>query len=253
VSKANKKTKTSKTKSGHSKTTSVTAKTKAPPAREEVMDRTALKGIVEQLKGAGVEVKVLKGDTDDVLQKKVNEALQKLPSEDVVRKLESVDPDKLVSVIGRDCLGLFIDLSDVSCIRCTDATQCVAAFIKNVRGLPDLSKVTTAEDKPREVARNAIAPVTRYEHRRAVYVRDVPNPNPPGDDLHDTIGRVLKEQPEDLQQLRAIVEDEFNLDSDADFMKFVTALRDPKEGVIKLDVDLSEADKSALREAGYEI
>lgn len=217
------------------------------------MDRAALKSIAAQLKGAGSEIKVLKTDTDEQIQVKVNAALQKLPSSEVIRKLESVDPNKLVTVLGRDCMGLFIDLSDVSCVRCADASSCVAAFIKNVKGFPDLQKAAVDEVKAPARITNTVVPATRYTPDRLVFVRDVPNPNPEGDDYHDTFARVLSEQPETLKELRAIVEDDFDLDNDGDFMKFVTTMRDPKEGIIKLDVDLSEPDKKALREAGYEV
>lgn len=220
---------------------------------EETMDRKMLKEIAFELKGAGADIKVLKSDTDDVLQRKVNEALQKLPPEDVVKKLEQVDPTKLVTVLKRDCLGLFVDFSDVSCVRCTDASACVKLFVGNLKGMPDLSSAKA--DQPKEVAKGApkASPASRYEPDRRVFVRDVPNPKPEGDDYHDTIDRVLEKQPETLKELRALVEQDFELDSDADFMKFVTAMRDPKEGVIKLDVDLTDKDKAALRRAGYEI
>lgn len=227
------------------------SKTEAKP--EEIMDRAVLKGIVGQLKAAGSDVKVLKSDTDEALQRKVNEALQRIPSEEVAKTLESIDPNKLVTVLKQDCFGLFVDFSDVSCVRCSDATACVTAFLKNMRKMPDLKNAMTDAEKPKAEPSKQAPPVTRYSPDRLVFVRDVQNPNPKGDDLHDTIRRVLDDQPETLGQLRAIVEEDFDLESDADFMKFVTALRDPKEGVIKLDADLSDADKVALRKAGYEV
>jgi hypothetical protein len=232
------------------------AKTKSKP--EEIMDRSTLVGLARMLKGAGSDVKALKSDTDEQLQKKVNEAIQQLPSDEIVKKLEAVDPNKLVAVLKRDCLGIFVDFSDVSCIRCPDASQCVAKFIENLKGgmaelkgaMPD-AKAETKLDTKTESAK--ISPVTRYEAKRLVFVRDVKNPNPKGDDYYDTIESVLDKQPETLGELRAIVEKDFDFDGDGDFMKFVTALRDKKEGVIKLDVDLSEDNKVELRKAGYVI
>lgn len=230
--------------------------TKKPPAKppEEIMDRVSLKAIVSQLKGMGSDVKVFKSDTDDALQKKVNEALQKLPAPDMLKKLETIVPEKLVSVLKRDCLGIFIDLSDVSCVRCVDAGTCARTFISNLKtGLKGIGPALPTAAPEKKAAKVAITPVTRYQRKRLIFVRDTKNPNPVGDPYHDTIDRILKDQPETLGQLRAICEQDFDIDSDGDFMTFVTALRDPKEGVIKLDVDLSESNKAALREAGYDV
>lgn len=230
-------------------------KTKTDKQPEEVMDRPTLISIARLLQGAGSEVKALKRDTDAELQKKLNEALQRLPSAEVVKQLEAIDPNKLVNELKLSCLGIFIDLSDVSCVHCPDAGTCAKKFIENIQG--GFSHVKAAAGKPEaakpDAPKPSITPVTRYEASRAVFVRDVKNPNPKGDDYHDTIQRVLDEHPETLGELRAILEDDFDFDGDGDLMKFVTALRDPKEGVIKLDVDLSDADKAALREAGYKV
>ncbi len=223
---------------------------------EEIMDRATLKGIASQLKGAGATLKVLKSDTDEALQRKVNDALKALPSAEVLKKLESIDPDKLVNVLKQDCIGIFIDLSDVSCVRCPDASKCVTRFIENLKDGMKVAQGAMAEaagqpEAKKEAAK--LAAVTRYEPKRAIFIRDVPNPNPEGDDYHDTIQRVLDEEPENLGELRAIVEDDFDLEGDGDFMKFVTAMRDPKEGILKLDVDLTEENKVALRKAGYDV
>lgn len=223
---------------------------------EEIMDRATLKGIASKLKGAGSKLKVLKGDADEALQRKVSEALQQLPSAEVLEKLGRVDPGKLVA-LKRDCLGIFIDLSDVACVRCRDVAHCMATFIQNLKG--GMSVVDGAvvaegdEPKPKEKTPTKPIAATRYESGRLIFIRDVPNPNPKGDDYHDTIQRVLDDQPDNLGELRAIIERDFDLEGDGDFMKFVTALRDPKEGVIKLDVDLSEGDKAELKAAGYDL
>lgn len=233
------------------------AKTKPKP--EETMDRPILVGLARMLKDAGSDMKALKSDTDEQLQKKVNEAIQQLPVPEIVKKLEAIDPNKLVAVLKRDCLGIFVDFSDVSCVRCPDAKQCVSKFIENLKGGMDDLKGAMPDDggKPKPDAkaklRAKLPPVTRYEAKRLVFIRDVKNPNPEGDDYHDTIDSVLNEQPETLGELRAIVEKDFDFDGDGDFMKFVTALRDEKEGVIKLDVDLTEDNKVELRKAGYAV
>lgn len=226
-----------------------------PEKEKETMDRGALKAIASQLKDMGSDIKVLKSDTDDQLQKKVNEQLQKMPKDEVLKKLETIVPDKLVQVLKRDCIGIFIDLADVSCIKCKDAGKCASLFLQNLKGgFSDLSKALpekVVEEKV--VEKTKIKPVSRYEGDRLVFVRDVKNPNPKGDELYDTLQAVLDEQPETLSELRAIVERDFDLDSDGDFMKFVTGMRDPVEGIIKLDVDLSEKNKKELRAAGVEV
>lgn len=229
------------------------AKAKSGP---ETMDRATLKGIAGQLKQAGSPLKVLKSDSDTDLQKKVNDALKNLPSAEVVKKIESIDPNKLVNVLKKSCVGIFVDFEDASCVRCADAVSCVAAFTKNLKnGMADVRGAISdapVDAEPKTVAAK-LAPVTRYDASRSIWIRDVKNPNPKGDDYHDTIARVLSEQPETLGELRKIVELDFDLDGDGDFMKFVTALRDFKEGVIKLAEDLSDEDKAALKKAGYEI
>lgn len=218
---------------------------------EEVMDRQTLKRIAGHLKGAGSGVKILKSDTDEALQRKVNEAIRQLPSAEVVKKLESVDPEKLVSVLKKDCLGIFIDLSDVSCVRCPDAERCAAAFVANLKGGMKVVQGAVSEGDGGKAPTKPLA--VKYDGKHLVFIRDVKNPNPKNDDYHDTIQRVLDDQPETLSELRAIVEDDFDIEGDADFMRFVTALRDPKEGVIKLVEDLTEFDKVTLREAGYKV
>lgn|GEM_PF-5642367 len=224
------------------------------PAAEETMDRIALKAVVAQLKDMGSDIKVLKSDTDDGLQKKVNEALQQLPAPDMIKKLEGIDPTKLLTVLKKDCLGIFIDLSNVSCVHCMDSVTCVREFIKNLKGgMAIASTVMTAPVVEKKVSPPAATPVSRYEADRLVFVRDQPNPNPEGDDYHGTFQAVLDEQPGTLSELRAIVERDFDIESDADFMKFVTTMRDKKEGIIKLDADLSDKDKIALRKAGYDV
>ncbi len=242
-----------KKKMKKSKSDQKVVKPRKDETKAEIMDRGTLKAMASQLQSAGIAIKVMKNDTDEQLQRKVNDALQALPSAEVMKKLETVDPNKLVSVLGRDCIGLFVDFSDVSCVRCADAAGCVTAFIKNVSNPPDLGRAMPDGVAAKSEARSTIPPVTKYDPSRLVFVRDVKNPNPKGDDLHDTIQKVLDDQPDTLGELRKIVELEFDLDSDGDFMKFVTALRDPKEGVLKLDVDLSETNKVELRKAGYDV
>lgn len=225
---------------------------------EEIMDRLTLIGIARLLKRAGSDVKALKDDTDSELQRKVNEAIHGLPTPEIIKQLEAIDPNKLTNTLKQDCLGIFVDFADVSCVHCPDAKACVSAFVNNLQGgfTRFQTVMTDGEgDKPKLANKAESKPpaASRYEPERLVFVRDVQNPNSKGDDYYRTIQRVLDDQPENLAELRAIVEQDFDLSGDGDFMKFVTALRDPKEGVIKLDVDLNDNDKSALREVGYAV
>jgi hypothetical protein len=247
-----KKSKTQKKPKRTPKPVTEAAPTKKP---EETVDRIALKVIVSQLKEMGSDIKVFKSDTDEQLQKKVNEQLQKMPKDDVLKKLESVVPDKLVTVLKRDCVGIFIDLSDVSCVRCKDSGKCASLFLSNLKGgFNDIQKALPEQKVVEKVVEKVkLKAVSRYEEDRLVFVRDVKNPNPEGDTYHDTLQAVLDEEPGTLAELREIVERDFDVDSDADFMKFVTTMRDPAEGVIKLDVDLSEKNKAELRAAGVEV
>lgn len=229
-------------------------KKEATKEPEEIMERGALKSIITQLKEMGSDIKALKSDTDELLQKKVNAALQQMASPEVLKKIESIVPDKLVNILKRDCLGIYIDLSDVSCVRCTDNVSCAKTFLANLKGgFADVAKALPDTTEAPKVEKTKLQPVTRYEAKRLVFIRDVPNPNPVGDDYHDMLQAVLDEQPDTMGELRQIVERDFEIESDADFMKFVTSMRDPKEGIIKLDCDLSEKNKAELRAAGVDV
>lgn len=109
-------------------------------------------------------------------------------------------------------------------------------------------KVATAEAPTTKSTKNAV-----YDPNAFVFVRDVKNPNPAGDDYHDTLQAILDEQPETMGELREIIERDFDLDSDGDFMKFVTSLRDPPEGIISLVEDLTEEHLTELRAGGVDV
>lgn len=246
-----------KTKKKSANNSASKTKVKESESGETTMDRSQLKAIATILKAAGSDIKVMKSDDDVTLRRKVGEAIVDLPPLEISKKLDALDPVKMTNVLKVDCLGVFIDINDVSCFRCVDVGQCVSAFVKNLRdGFSHLDSavvVVDAAKPPSKTDPKTGDPIVEYDAKRAVFIRDVKNPNPKGDDLHDMIQRVLTTLPETLGQLRAIVEQEFDLDGDSDFMEFVTAMRDPKEGVIKLIEDLDDDDRSALKEAGYKI
>lgn len=257
-----KKTKRQKKSAGKAKPSAKkTKRAVAKPAKKvETMDRKALKAVAAQLKDAGVELKVLKSDDDTTLQKKVNDALQKLPPADIVSKLESIDPTKLLPVLQRDCVGLFVDFSDVSCVRCKDVPTCVREFIKNVTGggivqlapamkTEEKKKPKTEEKKPSADEEETEVELG-YEPKRAVFISNVKNKNKKGDDFYDTVQAILDEVPENMKQLRKIIARDFEQD-DNEFLESLLSLRD--DGIVKLDFDLSDDDKKELRAAGYDV
>jgi hypothetical protein len=238
-------------------------KTKNKQEPKEIMDRTALKAIASQLKEAGADFKVLKIDTDDSLQKKVNEALHALPSAGVATQLDSIIPEKLQTVLKRDCLGVFIDLSDVSCVRCTHVQTCVRDYLSNLNGdkllalkpamvgqVVEESKTvvkrasTSAADVPKKPAK------ITYEPDRVLFVKNMKHPNPKKSAGYDTIQAILDEVPGTMSEMREIIDRDFE-QTDKEFITFLNSLREV--GMIKLVIDLSEENKAELRAAGFEI
>lgn len=218
---------------------------KAAKQPEETMDRKALKEVASQLKAMGSDLKVLKSDSDEQLQKKVNDALHALPAPEVVAKLESIQPDKLVTVLKRDCLGVFIDLSDVSCVRCKDNAACVKEFLKNVSGGMEALKpaMPKAADEDDEVELS-------YQPKRLVFVMDVKNPEKKGSDFYDVNQKIIDNGVDTMKAIRDIIEEEFD-QTDDEYLQTLVALRE--DGVLKFDFDLNDNDKKELRAAGIAV
>lgn len=241
-------------------------KTKNKQEPKEIMDRTALKAIASQLKEAGADIKVLKIDTDDSLQKKVNEALHALPSADTTTQLDSIIPEKLQTVLKRDCLGVFIDLSDVSCIRCTHVQTCVRDYLSNLLNGDKLlalkpamagSAVEELKKTTKESSTSAAEPPKKakpakltYEPDRVLFVKNMKHPNPKKSAGYDTIQAILDEVPGTMSEMREIIDRDFE-QTDKEFITFLNSLREV--GMIKLVIDLSEENKAELRAAGFEI
>jgi hypothetical protein len=223
------------------------------------MDRVALKAIASQIKDTGMGFKVLKSDTDDAIQKKVNEALQQIPSATVSAQLNDISPEKLTTVLKRDCFGIFIDFSDVSCVRCTDAQTCVREYLSNVSDegsklislRPAMAKgdAQKKEESPPAVAPKKSKKIT-YEPDRVLFVTNMKNPNKKGTDEHVVLQAILDEVPGTMSELREIIARDF-IQTDKEFLTFLTTLRNV--GTIKLDVDLSDENKAELRAAGFVI
>lgn len=218
---------------------------KAAKQPEETMDRKALKEVASQLKAMGADLKVLKSDSDAQLQKKVNDALHAMPAPEVLAKLESVQPDKLVTVLKRDCLGVFVDLSDPSCVRCKDNTQCVKEYLKNLSGGMESLRgaMPAAADADEEVELS-------YQPKRLVFVLDVKNPEKKGSDFYDVNQKIIDNGVDTMKAIRKIIEEEFE-QTDDEFLQTLVALRE--EGVLKFDFDLTDKDKTELRAAGYSV
>jgi predicted transcriptional regulator len=224
----------------------------------EIMDRAALKAIASQLKDAGSSIKVFKTDTDDALQLKVNESIQQIPSAVVSAQLNDISPVKLVT-IKRDCFGVFIDFSDVSCVRCTHAQTCVREYLNNISdakggNLVSLKLAMSTVDEQKQETPAAAAPKKQkkvtYEPDRYVFVKNMKNPNKKGTDEHAVLQAILDEVPGTMSELREIIARDFD-QTDKEFLTFLTALRDV--GTVKLDVDLTDENKAELRAAGFEI
>lgn len=118
---------------------------------------------------------------------------------------------------------------------------------EGVRDRKKIEKAGASRTRPAKKANSA------YDPKALVFVLDVPNPNPVGDDFYDTLQAVLDEQPNTLGELREIIERDFEVDSDSDFMKFVTRMRDVTEGILKLSEDLSEENLRELRAGGVDV
>ena len=231
-------------------------KVKAEPKKDHnVMSRDELKKIAKQVKEAGSDLKVLKKDDDATLQRKVNEALHGLPSAEVVKKLESIDPDKLVNVLKKDCIGLFIDLADVSCRLCGDVQTCATRYLANLKG--DLGGYKRAE-YPK-------LPVVEWDPGARIFVLDVDNPLRKTDESYPVVQAVIDESPETLGELRKIFERDWEL-SDAEFVETLASFRDPDDGQVlkcipdltkddvqQLKGNLSKRDRKQLRKAGVTV
>lgn len=236
------------------------------------MDRKTLKGVIADLKGAGVDIKFSKTDDDPTLQRKVNEALAGLPSPEILHKLERVNPQKLAQIVGqKDCLGIFVDLTAAECLICSDKQECVKEYLKNLSGnfkmldaaLDDVKTEEQAKQVPKEVI-NAVAkkakkaakekepqqrikPIT-YNPKTAVYVMDVENPNKEDSEAYAAVQAVLDQVPGTMLELRECVASEYVWESDEDFIEeCVGQMR--QIGVIKLHDDLTAEELAAYEEA----
>lgn len=111
-------------------------------------------------------------------------------------------------------------------------------------GARKVEKAEAAKTKPAKKANFA------YDPKALVFVEKVKNPNPKGDDCHDTIQAILDEVPDTMSELREIIEREWETEDD-DFKEWIDGLH--KEGVIKLVKDLTEEDRRELRAGGVDV
>lgn len=240
--------------------------------------RPAMKLVVKELRENGFDVKILKKDDGEILRKKAVEAIMSIVTPAVQKTLESIDPSKLWPLLNRDCEGLYVDLRTQSCASCPDAAQCVRAFIKNVKDeFKAYEKVIApVEDKKAEKppapaaktlpaadgkkppgpnrARTNFKMAPPFDAERLVFVMDVPNPAKSGDPAYATQQAILDEVPSTLGDLRKIVcrEWKYLQGDDERFMRdWVEDLREL--GVLKLDEDLSKADKKFYRSHGFNV
>lgn len=242
-----------------------------PAAEVRNMDRKSLKAMAYQLTEMGVEVKVLKSDDDAALQAKVSAALNSLPSPEVLQKLETIDPEKLAPVLKKDCLGLYIDLRAAACISCPDNVTCVKEFMKNLKGnfevfkpamkeieveeqaakiTPEVAAASAKASKKTEDKTTAkAAPKIVWNPKRKLVVANIDNPLKKKHDAHATFQAILDElSVSTMKELRDIIERDWEVDDEAFVEEWLHSLRE--NGVVKLDVDLTDTDKAELAEAG---
>lgn len=246
-----------------------------PATEVRNMDRKSLKATIAQLKEAGVKIEYSKQDDDDVLRRKVNDAMQAMPSPEHIKMLESIDPAKLKEVLKRDCFGIFIDVRSPSCQACPDTETCVKEYMKNLKGDFSIFKPAMQEIKAEETAAlvteddvkkatkkakeakaengdgEAKVKKIKYDVDRFVAVVDFDKSKLDKEhDTYSTIKAILKEVPTTFGELREIVEREWDINGGDDgFVKdWIGTLREL--GIIKLKSDLDEDEIAAYREAG---
>jgi len=240
------------------------------------MDRKSLKATIAQLRAAGVDIEYKKADDDGTLARKVNDALVKIPSPEMIATLETIDPAKLSTVLQKDCLGLFVDMRSVNCLMCTTQAECVKEYLANLKGNFSVFKDAMIEIKVEEAAEEieeeeiaavaektkkadkkakAAAPETGkvsaivWKAKRRIFVMDVANPNDEDDDVYSTVQAILDEVPSTMSELREIVQREWEYDDDAKFVNdWIIGIRDIE--IIKFESDLTEDERAALVAAG---
>lgn len=247
-----------------------------PAVEVKNMDRKSLKATIEQLREAGVKIEYSKKDEDDILRRKINDAMQALPSPEMLKMLENIDPGKLKEVLNKDCFGIFIDIRSASCMACPDNEACVKEYLKNLKGdfkmfrpamqeikaeesaalvtEDDVKKATKKAKEQKEKAEKKVeepkAKKVKWDPDRFIAVIDVDIKTLDEEhETYSTLKAVFKEVPTTFAELRAIVEREYDIANDEGFVKdWILGLR--MLGYIKLKADLDEDELAAYREAG---
>jgi len=245
-----------------------------PAVEVTKMDRKSLKATIAQLKEAGVNIEYDKKDEDDVLRRRINDAMQALPSPKMLSMLENIEPSKLKEVLDRDCFGIFIDIRSASCMACPDVETCTKEYLKNLKGdfkvfrpamqeiKAEESAALVTEDQVKKATKKAKeqknekpsdepkAKKVKWDPDRFIAVIDVDIKTLDKDhETYQTLKAVFKEVPGTFAELREIVEREYDLAGDESFVKdWVLGLR--KLGYIKLEADLDDDERKAYVEAG---
>lgn len=230
------------------------------------LDRKSLKATLFVLRDAGIKVKYDKEESSEQLAARLNNALQAVPSPEMLEKLEKIDPTKLKVLNGDGaCLGLFVDLKQPECQVCEDRDACIRQYLKNLDGnlkmfkdamidseTESVAKTVTEETAEAMKKQKSTAPVKRmkYDKEMAIYIMDVANPinKKKESDAYDMVQEVLDKVPSTLGELRKLVNSHFQYDSDRDFMEeLFTQLLD--YGIVKRWDDLDKDEKKAYKKA----
>lgn len=242
-----------------------------PAVEINKMDRKSLKATIVELQNAGVKIEYDKKDEDDVLRRKINDAMQALPSPEMIKMLESIDPSKLKDVLSKDCFGIFIDIRSASCMACPDVESCTKEYLKNLKGDFKMFRPAMQEIKAEELAATVTEETVKASTKKAAKTnKDEPKAkkvvwDPDRfiavvdidiktlDKEHDTFSTlkaIFKEVPSTFAALREIVEREWDISDDSGFVQdWVLNLR--KLGYVKLEADLDDDERKAYVEAGY--
>lgn len=235
------------------------------------LDRKSVKATIATLRDAGVRIKYDKEESTDQLAVKLSQALNGLPSPEMMEKLERIDPVKLKVLNGDGaCLGIFIDMTQPECQVCTDRDECVKKYISNLNGNLKMFKEAMVDMKTEAAAKNvteeeaeAVAKKSnkgkkkgrlKYDPKMSVYVMEIENPvnKKKEPDAHEMVESILKEVPTSLGELRKTISKHFEYETtksgNRDFMEEIF-LHLRNYGIIKLWEELSKDQQKAYKKA----
>lgn len=245
------------------------------------LDRKSLKAVLEELRSAGVKVRVpltsdgtpkIKQMADHELLRAVSEAINSLPSPETLATLERIDPQKLADTLKKDCLGVFIDLTTPECLACPDKAQCAKEFIRNLKGnfkaLKDAQTEIKVTEQASAVTEEVLAAAERtntnvktknkirrlkYDGDTVVFIMNIKNPEKKSSEAYDLVAAILKRAhgsdfaPITMKRLLVLVNEYYDYKPEALVEELLPQLR--TEGVIKFLADLTDEERVAYNDA----